>query len=204
MNDDLNNLKNYRPVSNLSFLSKIVESVAYEQINGYLILNQLHCSVQSGYRPHHSCETLMVKMFDDFISAMCNDQTVALILLDLSAAFDTIDHDLLLEKLKMKFRINGTVLKWITSYLKDRVFYVNIGKYMSSECKLLFGVLQGSILGPVLFTLYTKSLQDIAKKHGLNIQLYADDTQLNTFDLITVIHWMLLLKLEQLSLLSMK
>ena len=170
--------KNFRPVSNLSAISKLVERVALNQWNTHLTMNDLYCPVQSGYRPLHSCETLLLKMFDDINKKMQKDQTVVLILLDLSAAFDTIDHTILATKLLDDYGISGNALLWLQSYLKNRTYCVKIGDTMSSVMELLFGVPQGSLLGPILFILYTKFLQKIAKKHGLDIQLYADDSQL--------------------------
>lgn len=171
-------MKNFRPVSNLSAISKLVERVALNQWNSHLTLNDLYCPVQSGYRPLHSCETLLLKMFDDISKKIQKDQTVVLILLDLSAAFDTIDHTILAKKLLDDYGISGTALLWLQSYLKNRTYCVKIGDTMSSVMELLFGVPQGSLLGPILFILYTKFLQKIAKKYGLDIQLYADDSQL--------------------------
>ena len=171
-------LKNYRPVSNLPATSKLLERVILNQLNQYLAANELHCPVQSGYRPHHSCETLLVRMMDDIFKEIQSDNIVILVLLDLSAAFDTIDHDILLDKLLNDFGICENALGWFRSYLKNRSFCVKIDKALSDFLCLLFGVPQGSLLGPILFILYIKFLQKIASKYGLSVQFYADDSQL--------------------------
>ena len=171
-------LKNYRPVSNLSVISKLIEKVVLDQLNAHLDNNDLHCTMQSGYRANHSCETLLVKMIDEILGEIDSGKMVLLVLLDLSAAFDTIDHKILLEKLCRDFGIDGLVLKWFESYLEQRSFSVKIGSTMSPFLALLFGVPQGSLLGPIIFILYIKELQDIAERYGLIIKLYADDSQL--------------------------
>ena len=170
--------KNYRPVSNISFLSKLCEKTVLSQLNVYLNNNDLLCSNQSGYRSFHSCETLNVKMFDDILKRLDEGSTVALLLLDLSAAFDTVDHKVLLDLLESNYGIKGKVLQWFANYLHGRKCAVNITNSFSEFICLLFGVPQGSILGPILFIMYTKHIQHIAMKYGLNVQLYADDTQL--------------------------
>ena len=175
---DCDILNNYRPISNLSFISKVIEKCALCQLSEYLEQNQLLCDAQSGYRPHHSCETLLIKMVDDINKYINQNQAVALILLDLSAAFDTIDHNILMEKLRIDYGITDTVLMWFKSYLQCRSFSVKIKNKLSSRNILLFGVPQGSLLGPILFILYTKDLKRIAASYGLTIQLYADDSQL--------------------------
>ena len=100
------------------------------------------------------------------------------ILLDLSAAFDTIDHHKLLNLLEVCFGINGTVLLWVESYLMSRSQHVKIGTAVSEVIALLFGVPQGSVLGPILFILYTTLLAKVIEAHSLSLHLYADDTQL--------------------------
>ena len=144
----------------------------------YLNNNKLLCNAQSGYRAHHSCETLLVRMFDDINSEILQNNAIALVLLDLSAAFDTIDHEIMANKLSTDYGIRADVLKWVISYLKNRTFSVKINNCRSSLGFLLFGVPQGSLLGPILFILYTKDLEGIANSFGLTIQLYADDSQL--------------------------
>ena len=106
-----------------------------------------------------------------------------LILLDLSAAFDTIDHDILLSRLKSRFVVTGVVLKWLGSYLKDRTQAVKIGVPLSGGSRSEFislrsGIPQGSVLGPILFTIYTVPIGDICRRHQVEFHLYADDTQI--------------------------
>jgi len=175
---DTDCLSNYRPVSNLPAISKLLERVVLDQLNNYLAENSLHCPVQSGYRPQHSCETLLVRMTEDIFKEIQSDNIVILVLLDLSAAFDTIDHGILLDKLLKDFGIRDKALKWFKSYLQNRAFCVKVDKALSDFLCLMFGVPQGSLLGPILFILYIKYLQKIAAKYGLSIQLYADDSQL--------------------------
>ena len=98
-------------------------------------------------------------------------------LLDLSAAFDTIDHDILLNRLKTSFGISGTALLWFQSYLSGRKQKIKVKNVYSDEVTVLYGVPQGSVLGPVLFTLYILPLSNIIKTSNLNFHSYADDTQ---------------------------
>ena len=176
---DKNVLKNYRPVSNLPFVSKVLERAVAKQLQNYLTVNNLHEPQQSAYRKHHSTETALLCVQNDIVQAIDGKKSVFLVLLDLSAAFDTIDHRVLLHKLQNDFGgITGTALKWLDSYLSHRTQTVKIGDSFSTKQKLLFGVPQGSVLGPVLFSLYSSPVAKIARKYGLCFQLYADDTQL--------------------------
>ena len=166
------------PISNLSTMSKILEKVVVSQLTKYLEENNLHSSSQSGYRAFHSCETLLVRLQDDVLNNIGKGKVVIMLLLDLSAAFDTIDHDILLKRLLCELGIGGSALDWLKSYLDDRSFRVKIDQSLSDALCILFGVPQGSLLGPILFIIYIKPLQEIAKKYGLEIYLYADDSQL--------------------------
>ena len=117
-------------------------------------------------------------MSDDIIKEIQSDNTVIVVLLDLSAAFDTIDHPVLLEKLLKDYNIKDDAHRWFKSYLENRSFSVKVKDVSSTFLCLLFGVPQGSLLGPIRFILYIKYLQMIAAKYGLSIKLYADDSQL--------------------------
>ena len=148
------------------------------QLNVHLSRHSLYSEVQSGYRPNHSCETLLVRMCDDINREIGAGNVVIVVLLDLSAAFDTIDHTVLLEKLLNDYGVTGSALQWMKSYLEKRYFCVKIDDMLSSFLELLFGVPQGSLLGQSIFILYIKAPQKIAGEYGLDIQLYADDSQL--------------------------
>ena len=176
---DQNELKNYRPVSNLSFLSKILEKVVLLQLQTHLESNDLFESYQSAYRKFHSTETALLHVLDNLLIGADENVVSLLSLLDLSAAFDTIDHLILLQRLKFTFGIDGVVLKWFTSYLENRKQYVLIDGHKSNLSTLRYGVPQGSVLGPVLFTLYTQPLSDILNKNKCDYHKFADDTQLS-------------------------
>ena len=175
---DINDYQNYRPISNLSFISKIIEKCVHKQLTKHLECYKLHAEHQSGYRPNHSCETATLAIYNDLLCVTDKKNKVVLLLLDLSAAFDTVNHQSLLTKLYQNFGISGMVLKWFESYLKDRSFTVSVDNVKSSKCFIRIGVPQGSILGPILFILYTKDVEMIARKYGFMIHMYADDTQL--------------------------
>ena len=178
---DPENPKNYRPVSNLPFVSKILEKVVAKQLLDHMETNGLHEPLQSAYRCGHSTETALVRVQNDLLRAVDRKQGIILVLLDLSAAFDTIDHDILLSRLRENIGIDGLALDWIKSYLSNRTQSIYAGKMSSSKCSLPFGVPQGSVLGPKFFCVYSGPIGSIAHKHGLEVHLYADDTQLYIF-----------------------
>ena len=173
---DCNNLKNFRPVSNLPFISKLLERVVLRQLQQHLVDNNLLEINQSAYRKGHSVETAVLSVMDSLLTNS-DEKSVSLVaLLDLSAAFDTLDHSILLRRLEITFGIRGNVLKWFCSYVSQRFQSVIINGSTSNPCPLLYGVPQGSVLGPVLFTLYSQSLSDVINLHNCSFHKYADDT----------------------------
>jgi len=177
-NLDKENLKNYRPVSNLPFLSKILERLVLKQLLSHLKLNSLEETFQSAYREHHSTETALVRVVNDLLNLIDQGSCSLLSLLDLSSAFDTIDHGLLLKRLQTTYGISGTALKWFESYLYNRRQVIVVDEFKSVEFRLECGVPQGSVLGPVLFVLYVGPLSGVIRSFGLSYHQYADDTQL--------------------------
>ena len=175
---DAADMANYRPVSNLTFLSKTVERVVAKQLNGYLAANGLLPRLQSAYRRGHSTETALLRVMSDVFAAADQKRVTLLALLDLSAAFDCVDHDILLMRLQRIVGLSGQVLSWIRSFLTERSQRVAYAGSLSSLIVLLWGVPQGSVLGPLLFLLYTAELFDIIVSHGASAHFYADDWQL--------------------------
>ena len=161
----------------------MVEKVVAARLHEHMSKHHLHEVMQSAYKPHHCVETALLRVQNDVLAALDDNQGVILALLDLSAAFDLVDHDLLLTRLQQRIGVTGSALAWFQSYLSDRHQVVNIHNTSSTKVKLCFGVPQGSVLGPVLFTIYTLPIGDIARKFQICIHIYADDTQLYvTFD----------------------
>ena len=170
-------LKNYRPVSNLTFVSKLIEKTVSSQLISHLENNDLLETFQSSYKPRHSTESALLRVSNDILRAIDDKQCVFLTLLDLSAAFDTIDHCILLEVLH-DLGVEGIALEWFRSYLSNRSQCISIDGVHSVPQNLPHGVPQGSVLGPLLFCTYMTELGKIIRKHGLNFHTYADDTQI--------------------------
>ena len=139
--------------------------------------NNLLPPLQSAYRRNHSTETALLKVLSDSFLAADEGSVTLLGLLDLSAAFDTVDHEILLHRLRHSFGISEKVLAWITSFLNGRTQQVEYHGIKSAMGVLVSGVPQGSVLGPLLFSLYTTDLFTIIKDCGMNAHCYADDTQ---------------------------
>ena len=155
---DATDVSSYRPISNLSVLSKLLERLVLRQLMKYLTSADLLPPFQSGFRPGYSTETAVLRVLSDIMYYVDRGDLAALVLLDLSAAFDTVDHEILLQRLQVTYGIDDTVYRWFQSYLLGRSQYIRCGLSRSSITRLICGVPQGSVLGPVLFILYTADL----------------------------------------------
>uniref|UniRef100_M3XGY1 Reverse transcriptase domain-containing protein n=1 Tax=Latimeria chalumnae TaxID=7897 RepID=M3XGY1_LATCH len=175
---DPGELGNYRPISNLPFLGKVIEKVVAGFLGEHLDNFGFYDTFQSGFRPGHSTETALVRVVNDLLITMDKGLLSLLVQLDLSSAFDTIDHGVLLERLEHHLGISGTVLNWFQSFLSDRSQVVRIGDSVSVPAAVSCGVPQGSILSPMLFAIYLLPLGDIARRYGVDFHCYADDVQL--------------------------
>ena len=176
---DASDLRNFRPVSNLPFVSKILEWVVLLQLQSHLCANSLLKIRQSAYRKYYSTETAVLSVLEGLLTKSDQELVSVLALLDLSAAFDTLDHAILLRRLESTFGISGLALSWFESYLSDRTQSVVVDGLMSTPIPLVFGVPQGSVLGPVLFTLYSQPLSDVIICHSCDYHKYADDTEIS-------------------------
>lgn len=174
---DVNDFKSYRPVSNIPFLSKVMERVVSHQLTKQLTQYNIHDSLQSAYKKGTSTETALLRIKADIDRVLDEGDGVLLVLLDLSAAFDTIDHTILLQRLQDYVGLCDTALKWVQSYLTNRTQAVCINQSVSKPVDLTIGVPQGSVLGPLLFLVYILPLQQVIERFRVWRHGFADDTQ---------------------------
>ena len=168
---------NHRPISILPMLSKLLEKFVQHQLLDHLTEFDLLSKHQSGFRPHHSTQDVLLHVTDSWRRAIDNKDYVGAVFLDLAKAFDCVDHDILISKLPY-YGLDGKVLLWIQNYLTDRTQRVCLDNDQSSWSRVAIGVPQGSILGLLLFTLYINDLPTAINHCDVNI--YTDDTEIHS------------------------
>ena len=168
-------MQSCRIVSHQVFLHKVVLIKLKKHLSG----NNLLEIFQSAYRQNHHTETAVLSVLDGQLGST-DERLVSLVaLLDLRAAFDTLDHPIRLKQLEITFGVRGTVLDWFVSYLSGRFQSVIVDGVVSTSRPLVYGVPRGSVLGPVLFTLYSQPLSDVISVHNCDYLKYANDTELS-------------------------
>ena len=175
---DHNDLNNYRPVSNLCFIAKILKKLVLSQVSCYLNSHNLYNACQSAYRPGHSTESALLKVVNDLLLFLNKGNISVIALLDFSSVFDTIDHSMLVHGLHTDILFTDAVLQWVLSYLTDRTNYISLSNHCSALDHVHSGVPQGSVHGPMLFTMYAKPLSAIIDSHSIMHHSFADDLQL--------------------------
>ena len=160
-NLDNNMLKNYRPVANMKFMSKVIEKAASCQVTTHVDDNTLGEIHQSSYKRFHNTESALLKVKNDILQYVDHGKVVFVVLLDMSAAFDTVEHSILLNRLKSHFGIKGYFLSWYESYFEKRSVRVTINNAVSDEHTLTYSLPQGSFIGPQGFIMYTIPIGDL-------------------------------------------
>src|SRR3954466_13971600 len=170
-------LSSYRSISNLNLLSKILERIILFRMNAHFQTFPSLCPLQSAYRKFHSTETALLRIYNDLLRASDRRQVTALVLLDLSSAFDTIDHQILLDRLASFYGFSGLALSLLRSYLSDRTHHLVVQSSSSPTFHITTGVPQSSVLGPLLFSLYTSPINLLLENTNSFLHLHARSPQ---------------------------
>ena len=164
---------NYRPIAVLSPFAKILERLVYNQLSHFLEKENILFKYQFGFRKNYSTEQAIVELTDNLKMKIDSNEAICSIFLDLSKAFDTVKHQILLQKL-YRYGVRGVPLQWFKSYLKSRTQYVEVENVKSNPLSIQCCVLQGSVLGPLLFLICINDIPNCLEK--ANIRTFADDT----------------------------
>ena len=175
---DSDSAANYQPISNMTFLFKLIEHLVCRQLTAHLFQHHLLPPQKSAYYWHHSIEIATLKVVSDIINAAETDHVIILALFDLTAAFDTVDHGIQLQQLSYLYDFGGTPLRWIRSFLSDRIQVSHFFDQQFAQSVLTCSVPQGSVSGSIMFTLYTTDVIRIALSFGVTAHCFADDLKL--------------------------
>ena len=148
-------------MSNLPFLSTVVEKVVLDQFRKHCDNHRMIPDYQSAYHANYSCEAALLKIMHDILWAMERQDITALIVIDLSIAFNTVDHNILIEVLHRRFGVTETALEWFASYLRPQFCRVNVNNFYSFNKQLECSVPQGSVAGPMLYTVYASMIESV-------------------------------------------
>jgi Reverse transcriptase (RNA-dependent DNA polymerase) len=166
------------PVSNLSYLSKLIEHVVVKRFTAHMSSHSLFLAQQSVYCAFHSTEIAVLSVHNVWVWATDSNQVSLLVMLDLSASFDTVDHNILLSVLSRRFNVTDRAFAWFQSYIDGRSQCFIHHSRQASSYEVDCSVPQGSVLGPVEFVAYTEDIADVVDQHHVRLHFYADDTQL--------------------------
>ena len=171
--------KNYRCVSNLPSISKLIKKAAIKQIQDHSDRNNTTPTHQSASKVNHSCETALLFLHNEILSSFEKQEITNLCTIELSVAFDTVDHGIMISTMENTFGLSGNTLSWLSFYLVPCSFNVSIEGNMSVDKPVTFSVPQGFVAGPILFNFYVGSLPDCMKHDGVLINGFADDHTLH-------------------------
>ena len=172
---------NYRPISNLCTFSKILEKLVLSRLQPHVchvVKSANYCKFQSAYRKGHSTETAILRVVNDIQRAAGNGQCTARLALDISSAFDAVDHSTLTDRARTAFGIHDVALDWLRSFVTERTQQIAVGSEKSAVFPCASGVPQDSVSGPILFGMYVSPIGDVISQHNVQYHQYADDMQL--------------------------